>query len=194
MTSMTACCVYSSFIWLISLLFISAIFRGEVARCCLQHFSRGTRLSTASEALTRTCLSCSFRATASPSWAVCPSLAGCGAHPGGSPSFGVAGSQVRQADSLGPYDDAKADVQCCAACPCNALKTVILCMLQPPVNVSQSCGRRSVIRLEAIARDGDGSRLTPFDRQALALTHGFAHGVMHSLFFTVRYPCTACVP
>ena len=47
-----------------------------------------------------------------------------------------------------------------------------------------------MVRLEAIAREGEGTRLTAFDRQALALTHGFAHGAMHSLFFTIRCDAT----
>ena len=46
--------------------------------------------------------------------------------------------------------------------------------------------RRTVAALEVIARQKVGTQLTEQNKQAMALTHGFAHGTVQSVLFSIR--------
>lgn len=54
-----------------------------------------------------------------------------------------------------------------------------------------SC-RRCVSALELIARNKVDMHLTLQNEQAMGLTHGFAHGLVQSVLFSIRYAC-ACL-
>ena len=58
----------------------------------------------------------------------------------------------------------------------------------------QTC-RRCVSALELIARNKVDMHLTLQNKQAMALTHGFAHGLVQSVLFHIRYAfvCTNLV-
>lgn len=50
------------------------------------------------------------------------------------------------------------------------------------------CGcRRCVAALELIAQKKADTHLTVQNQQAMALTHGFAHGIVQSVLFNIRY-------
>ena len=44
--------------------------------------------------------------------------------------------------------------------------------------------------LELIARNKVDMHLTLQNEQAMGLTHGFAHGLVQSVLFSIRYACT----
>ncbi len=52
--------------------------------------------------------------------------------------------------------------------------------------------RRTVLALEFIAQKKADTQLTGQNKQAMALTHGFAHGVVQSVLFTIRYVPACC--
>ncbi len=47
--------------------------------------------------------------------------------------------------------------------------------------------RRTCVALEFIAHKKTDTELTEQNKQAMALTHGFAHGVMQSVLSSIRY-------
>lgn len=47
--------------------------------------------------------------------------------------------------------------------------------------------RRTCVALEFIAHKKTDTELTEQNKQAMALTHGFAHGVVQSVLFSIRY-------
>jgi len=47
--------------------------------------------------------------------------------------------------------------------------------------------RRICVALEFIAHKKTDTELTEQNKQAMALTHGFAHGVVQSVLFSIRY-------
>lgn len=47
--------------------------------------------------------------------------------------------------------------------------------------------RRICVALEIIAHRKTDTVLTEQNKQAMALTHGFAHGVVQSVLFSIRY-------
>ena len=47
--------------------------------------------------------------------------------------------------------------------------------------------RRTCVALEFIAHKKTDTELTEQNKQAMALTHGFAHGIVQSVLFSIRY-------
>ena len=47
--------------------------------------------------------------------------------------------------------------------------------------------RRTCVALAFIAHKKTDTELTEQNKQAMALTHGFAHGVVQSVLFSIRY-------
>ncbi len=47
--------------------------------------------------------------------------------------------------------------------------------------------RRICVALEFIAHKKADTELTEQNKQAMALTHGFAHGIVQSVLFSIRY-------
>ena len=53
--------------------------------------------------------------------------------------------------------------------------------------------RKCVSALELIAQKKVDMHLTLNNKQAMALTHGFAHGLVQSVLFNIRYVCVAAL-
>lgn len=52
--------------------------------------------------------------------------------------------------------------------------------------------RRTCVVLEFIAHKKTDTELTEQNKQAMALTHGFAHGVVQSVLFSIRSAPSHC--
>ena len=72
--------------------------------------------------------------------------------------------------------------------PGPALQAVIASLTMSRLQTSGLCAgcRRTVLALEMIAQKKADAQLTLDNKHALALTHGFAHGVVQSILFSIR--------